>query len=146
MVIGLIGENCSGKSTLADEIKKRLHAEVVTGKDYLRMAKSEAEATALFRRKLADAADGGMLVYVISDREQLALLPDGAVRIHVRADLETIKARFAARMGGKLPAPVAAMLERKHGMFDGERFDAVYDGALGDPAAFCDALALLREA
>ena len=125
--------------------KETLGGEIITGKDYLRMAKSETEAAALFRRKLADAADGGMIVYVISDREQLALLPEGAVRIHVKADLETIKARFAARMGGKLPAPVAAMLERKHGMFDGERFDAVYDGALGDPAAFCDALALLRE-
>ena len=146
MLIGIIGENCSGKSTLAACIRDTIRAEIITGKDYLRMAKSETEAAALFRRKLADAADGGMIVYVISDREQLALLPEGAVRIHVRADLETIKARFAARMGGKLPAPVAAMLERKHGMFDGERFDAVYDGALGDPAAFCDALALLREA
>ena len=34
------------------------------------------------------------------------------------ASLETIKARFAARMGGKLPPPVEAMLSKKHGMFD----------------------------
>ena len=44
MVIGIIGENCSGKSTLAEAIQKDMHAEIVTGKDYLRMAKSESEA------------------------------------------------------------------------------------------------------
>ena len=52
MVIGIIGENCSGKSTLANEIQKTIGAEVITGKDYLRLAKSESEATALFREKL----------------------------------------------------------------------------------------------
>ena len=41
----------------------------------------------------------------------------------VTADLEVIKARFAKRMGGNLPAPVAAMLERKHGCFDMEPHD-----------------------
>ena len=44
MLIGIIGENCSGKSTLANAVKASLGAEVITGKDYLRMAKSEAEA------------------------------------------------------------------------------------------------------
>ena len=44
MVIGIIGENCSGKSTLAEKIKAELGAEIITGKDYLRMAKSESEA------------------------------------------------------------------------------------------------------
>ena len=33
MLIGIIGENCSGKSTLAGELKKALDAETVTGKD-----------------------------------------------------------------------------------------------------------------
>lgn len=42
MVIGIIGENCSGKSTLAEEIKKTIGAEIITGKDYLRMAKYKA--------------------------------------------------------------------------------------------------------
>ena len=42
MVIGIIGENCSGKSTLASEIEKAIHAEIMTGKDYIRMAKSES--------------------------------------------------------------------------------------------------------
>ena len=30
MVIGIIGENCTGKSTLAAEIQKRLGGEIVT--------------------------------------------------------------------------------------------------------------------
>ena len=47
-------------------------------------------------------------------------MPEGALRILVTADLELIKSRFAQRMRGNLPAPVAAMLEMKHGCFDAE--------------------------
>ena len=60
---------------------------------------------------------------MISEKEHLPLLPDGALRILVTADLELIKARFAERMRGNLPAPVAAMLEKKHGCFDAEQYD-----------------------
>ena len=48
---------------------------------------------------------------------------EGAVRILVSADLETIKARFRARMRGVLPVPVERMLESKHGIFDDRRPD-----------------------
>lgn len=47
-MIGLIGESCTGKSTLAEKIMAALGAEIVTGKDYLRLARSESEAAALF--------------------------------------------------------------------------------------------------
>ena len=140
MVIGIIGENCSGKSTLAGRIKDAVGAEIVTGKDYLRMAKSEAEAGRLFREKLKAAVDGGNVIYVISEPEQLALLPDGAARILVSADLDTIKERFKARMHGVLPVPVERMLEKKHGMFDGGIYDFHFDGANGDAAALCGQL------
>lgn len=140
MVIGIIGENCSGKSTLASVLSKRIKAEIITGKDYLRLAKTESEATALFREKLARAVNGDSILYVISDPEHLSLLPDGAKRIYVKADLETIKERFRARMHGKLPPPVEAMLERRHGLFDGEQFDMIYDGANDSPEAFCSGL------
>lgn len=140
MVIGIIGENCSGKSTLAEAIQKDIHAEIVTGKDYLRMAKSESEAAALFRKKLADAVSGANIIYVISEPEQIKLLPDGAVRILVYADIETIKERFKARMHGNLPAPVAQMLERKHGIFDGEAYDYRFDSVNDDAASLCAAL------
>ena len=145
MVIGIIGENCAGKSTLAGELQKAFGGEVVTGKDYLRLAKSEAEAEALFRKKLAEAVGAGSIIYVISEEAHLRLLPEGAVKILVTADLETIRERFRARMHGNLPPPVAQMLEKKHGMFDGGRYDFRFDGVKGDPGALCEALKGRRE-
>lgn len=120
MVIGIFGESCVGKSLLAGQLKKRLDAQVYTGKDFLRLAKSEVEAKRIFQEKLLAAMNGTHVIYVIAEKEHLPLLPEGTVRILVTADLETIKARFAQRMNGTLPAPVAGMLERKHGMFDSE--------------------------
>jgi len=123
MVIGIFGESCTGKSTLAEKIAACVPCEVITGKDYLRLAKSESMAKALFQEKLQTAVDGENVLYVIAEKEHLALLPDGAKRILVTADLELIKSRFARRMHGNLPAPVAAMLEKKHGCFDAEPHD-----------------------
>ena len=118
MVIGIFGESCTGKSTLAEQIAASLPCEIYTGKDYLRLAKSESIAKAMFQEKLAAAIGGEHIIYVIAEPEHLTLLPEGAVRILVTADLDIIKARFAQRMRGNLPAPVAAMLEKKHGCFD----------------------------
>ena len=140
MVYGIIGENCSGKSTLAEEIKKTIGAEIITGKDYLRMAKSESEAEMLFRKKLENAVNGESIIYVISEPEHLKLLPKDALRVLVSADIDTIKERFKARMHGNLPAPVAQMLEKKHGIFDTGTYDYRFDGAHGDAAAFCEML------
>ena len=137
MVIGIIGENCSGKSTLAEKIKDEFGAEIVTGMDYLRLAKSEGAAASLFRKKLSEAVHGDSVVFVISEPGQIDLLPDGAMKVLVRADLETIKERFRARMRGNLPPPVEKMLERKHGMFDDLAVDFVYDGVNGDSAELC---------
>ena len=140
MLIGIIGENCSGKSTLANHIKDSMGAEIVTGKDYLRMAKSEDEARKLFREKLEKAVAGDNVIYVISEPDQVALLPDDAVKILVSADLDTIKERFRERMHGALPAPVEKMLESKHGMFDKGAYDYRFDGVSGNVAALCEQL------
>lgn len=118
MVIGIFGESCTGKSTLADRIAAGFPCEVFTGKDWLRLAKNEAIAKAIFQRKLIAAVNGEHVLYVIAEKEHLQLLPEGALRILVTADLEQIKLRFAQRMHGNLPAPVEAMLEKKHGCFD----------------------------
>ena len=118
MVIGILGENCTGKSTLAEAIQKEFGGAIITGKDYLRLAKSESMAAALFKKKLKAALEGENVIYVISEKEHLAFLPEGSVTILVTAELDTIKDRFRARMRGNLPAPVEAMLEKKHGMFD----------------------------
>ncbi len=140
MLIAIIGESCTGKSTLAEKLKEKLGAEVYSGKDYLRFAKSESEAKARFREKLTEAVTGSHVIYVIAEKEHLALLPEGAVRILVTAELETIKARFAARMRGNLPTPVASMLERKHGMFDAEPHDFCVVSDETDLDAVCKAV------
>ncbi|MDE6585734.1 MAG: hypothetical protein K2K80_03540 [Clostridia bacterium] len=138
MLIGIIGENCSGKSTLAEAIKNAIGADIITGKDYLKMAKSENEAISLFKTKLKDALlTDKNIVYVISEKEHISLLPDGAIRILVKADIDTIKERFKKRMCGNLPAPVEQMLERKHGMFDNEICDYQFDGVSGDLSEIC---------
>ena len=142
MLIAIIGENCSGKSTLAKAIQNAVGAHIITGKDYLRMAKSESESEQLFKAKLNAAVGGENIIYVISEREHLTLLPSGAVRILVRADIDTIKNRFKVRMRGSLPAPVEQMLERKHGMFDDGVYDFRFDGVSGNCAEIC---ALIKE-
>ena len=118
MVIGIFGESCTGKSTLAEKIAANFPCEVFTGKDYIRLAKNENIAKTMFRKKLNEAVNGENIIYVISEKEQLLLLLEGALRILVTADLELIKSRFAQRMRGNLPTPVAAMLEKKHGCFN----------------------------
>ena len=123
MVIGIFGESCTGKSTLAERIAASLSCEIYTGKDYLRLAKNENIAKVMFQKKLTAAVNGENIVYVISEKEHLPLLPEGALRVLVTADLELIKTRFAQRMHGNLPAPVAAMLEKKHGCFDAVSHD-----------------------
>lgn len=120
MVIGIIGESCVGKSTLASALKDKLDAEVFAGKDYLRLAKNETIAKKMFAAKLENAVNGAHVIYVISEREHLHLLPEGTLRVLMTADLELILERFAHRMHGNLPVPVKQMLERKHGCFDAE--------------------------
>ena len=123
MVIGIFGESCTGKSTLAEKIAISFPCEIFTGKDYLRLAKNENIAKVMFQKKLTAAVNGENIIYVISEKEHLPLLPEGAFRILVTADLDLIKSRFAKRMRGNLPVPVATMLEKKHGCFDAEHYD-----------------------
>lgn len=137
MVIGIIGESCTGKSTLADKLGAELGAQVYTGKDYLRLAKSESMARNLFQRKLQEEGKTQHMIYVISEKEHLSLLPEDALRILVTADLEEIKRRFSARMKGTLPPPVAAMLEKKHGCFDAEPHDLHVVSGSSDLDAVC---------
>ena len=57
------------------------------------------------------------------------------MRILVTAPLDVIQERFAKRTGGKLPPPVAAMLARKHGSFDGEPHDLRVENGQADTDA-----------
>ncbi|MDO4573456.1 MAG: hypothetical protein Q4C13_08805 [Clostridia bacterium] len=134
MLIALIGESCAGKSTIAALLKEPLSAAIYSGRDYLRLAKNEAEAETRFKAMLAAAVAGEKnMLYVISERAQLALLPPGTRRVHVTAPPALIRERFAARMGGALPPPVERMLEARHGMFDGEPCALTIDSAAMTP-------------
>ena len=138
MVIAIFGESCTGKSTLAEMLAARIPCEVFSGKDYLRLAKNENIACALFQKKLSEACTGSNILYVISERDQLSLLPAGALRILMTADLELIKSRFAQRMRGTLPGPVAKMLEAKHGCFDTDPYDIHVASGETDLPSVCD--------
>ncbi|MBQ2908581.1 MAG: hypothetical protein IJE56_01360 [Clostridia bacterium] len=127
MLIAIIGENCAGKTTLANAINKSLNAKVFAGKDYLRLAKNPAVSEQEFIKLLSAAVSGDNLIYIITERTHLGLLPDGAFKIVITAPLETIKERFKARMRGNLPPPVEQMLEKNHGIFDGLDCNLILD-------------------
>ncbi len=118
MLIAIIGENCVGKSTLAEFIKGEIGGIIYSGKDYLRLEKSPTVAKEKFKNQLIDAVNGENVIYLITETEHLDLLPKGAKRIVLTADLDVIKERFKVRMRGVLPPPVEKMLENRHGIFD----------------------------
>ena len=131
MLIAIIGENCVGKSTLADKLNKKLNGKIYAGKDYLRLAKNPSVAQERFKAILQEAVEGDNTIYLITEKEHIAFLPEGAFRIVLTAELDVIKERFRERMRGNLPVPVEKMLEAKHGMYDDLdcelKLDAGYD-------------------
>ena len=118
MLIAIIGENCVGKSTLANKMNEKLNAKIYAGKDYLRLEKSPSMAQEKFKAILNAAVEGDSVIYLITEKEHLQLLPERTFRIVLTAELDVIKARFKERMRGNLPMPVEKMLEAKHGMYD----------------------------
>ncbi|MBO5975760.1 MAG: hypothetical protein J6P94_01100 [Oscillospiraceae bacterium] len=127
MLIAIIGENCVGKSTLADKLNEKLGAKIYSGKDYLRLEKSPAAAAESFKKLLREALAGENIIYLITEKEHLSLLPQGAFKIVLTAELDIIKERFRARMRGNLPLPLEKMLEAKHGMYDDIECDLKLD-------------------
>lgn len=132
MVVGIIGESCTGKSTIAKLLAEELGAMVYSGKDYLRLAKGETEAKRIFSEMMRNGEIS--IIYVISEMEHLSLLTENAFRVLVTADVDSIKQRFAKRLNGSLPAPVSAMIEKKHGMFDDQRHNVRINTDLMEPA------------
>ena len=118
MLIAIIGENCVGKSTLAEKINEKLHGKIYSGKDYLRLEKNPSMAREAFKDLLEKSVTGEHVIYLITEKEDIILLPVGAFKIVLTAQLDTIKARFKTRMRGNLPQPLEKMLEVKHGMYD----------------------------
>ena len=139
MLIAIIGENCVGKSTLANKLKEILNAKIFSGKDYLRLEKNPSVAAETFKTVLKTAVTGENIIYLITEKEHLSLLPQGTFKIVLTGELETIKERFKARMRGNLPLPVEKMLESRHGMYD----DLECDLKLGSDYSIEDVVAAL---
>jgi len=118
MLIAIIGENCVGKSTLANKINETVGAKIYSGKDYLRLEKNPAMALEKFKEILKDAVVGENIIYLITEKEHVSFLPEGTFKIVLTAELEVIKERFKERMRGNLPIPLEKMLEAKHGAYD----------------------------
>ncbi len=127
MLIAIIGENCVGKSTLANKINEKLNAKIYSGKDYLRLEKNPSMALVKFKTMLKEAVTGDNIIYLITEKEHLNLLPEGAFKIVLTAELEVIKDRFKERMKGNLPLPLEKMLEAKHGIYDNIECDLKLD-------------------
>lgn len=128
MVICIMGESCTGKSTAVVYIKKETGAKIFTGKDYLKLAKNEDEAKKTFRSLLeSQVSETEVVIFVVSELEDLSLVPENALKILFTADINVIKERFKERMRGNLVPPVEKMLERKAGLFNELQHDLVIE-------------------
>ncbi|MCD4712629.1 MAG: hypothetical protein K8R73_05035 [Clostridiales bacterium] len=133
MLYVFMGQSCTGKSTVADQMKLQYGAEVFSGKDYLRMAKNENEAWNTFYKLLENAAidksPENILIYVITEKEHLNRLSslEGVKKVKFTASLEIIKERFAQRMRGNLPIPVEKKLEIQYKEWEMEEGDLIID-------------------
>ena len=140
MVIGIIGEICTGKTAIADELSKKMGAKVYTGKDY-KNAESEAGGGEKFINMLKDYEDTEEpLICVINEKEHLSILPERTVRVLVTSELDAMKERFARQMDGRLPPQIAAMLEKNHGMFDDQEYDLRVRYVTGRAWVICDSI------
>ena len=81
MLIAIIGENCVGKSTVAEGICREIGGKIYNGKDFLRLERNPDNSKSTFKAILSSAVDSDNLIYVITEREHLDLLPEGAVNI-----------------------------------------------------------------
>jgi len=117
MVIILMGPSSSGKSTLAKELNRHLAGKIYSGKDYLRLAKNRDNAWKAFVDQLSAVEQDreNHIIYVCTELDEIKKLRALSVAkfIKVTADLQDMEARFATRMGGNLPAPLAQMLKRQ---------------------------------
>ena len=118
MLIAIFGESCTGKSTLAEKIADSLSCEIITGKDYLRLAKNENIAKMLFQKKLQAAVTGEKCGQIAAH----ALSKPGLDQFQVcsnqdpQCPLRQQRQMFLFR--DYINDVLAVMLEKKHGCFD----------------------------
>lgn len=125
MLYVFMGQSCTGKSTVVDKVKEIIDVEVFSGKDYLKMAKSENEAWKIFYEKLSTAASskessGANIAYLITEKDQLDRINEieGILKVKFTASLDTIKERFSQRLRGNMPQAIENMIERQYNEWD----------------------------
>jgi len=121
MIISLFGANCTGKSTVATYLSDKLNAKVYSGKDYLKLAKSKSEAMVIFKNMLSESSDD--IIYVVTEIDDLNLLPKNAFKVLFTADLNTIKKRFAERINASFSIQIENMLKRKQELCSKQTYD-----------------------
>ncbi|MGL5354702.1 MAG: hypothetical protein ACRDA5_15525 [Clostridium sp.] len=134
MLLILMGPSCTGKSTLAESLKKDREVDIYTGKDYLRFAKNENEAWNKFSEKLLEATISKEFcnkttVYIITEKNMVSRMQsfDNTIFIKFTAELDTVKERFAKRMNGNLPKPLEKMLEKQLNEWENVECDLCID-------------------
>lgn len=140
MLFVFMGPSCTGKSSVAEEIKKDMDIEVYAGKDYLRMAKNENDAWKIFIEKLADASENKeaaakSIIYLVTEKDILSKIQfiKNAIFVKFTADNAIVKSRFSARMKGNLPKHIEAMIERQMKDWENENGMLQVDTTTGQP-------------
>ena len=144
MLLLFIGPSGSGKSSVARLIAQRIGCKVWTGRDYLRLARSQDEAKKTFRDMLESASEletfsAGSIIYVIGNPDDL----DDDLRafpcyrcLRFNAVLSVLSRRFAQRMGQQpLPAALLSALERQRNRFAAFPADKEFDTTNADAAS-----------
>jgi nicotinamide riboside kinase len=139
MLYCFMGASCTGKSSAAESAAKKTGAKVYTGKDYLKLAKNAADAQKVYKELLEQSVLGeANVIAVISETEDLALVPKGAFKVLFVTEPDIMKQRFSQRMNGHLPPAVETMLERKAAAWGGQSFDMKIESHLHEPDEIAD--------
>jgi len=117
MLYLFMGPSCTGKTYIADQIVDQKSIEVVTGKDYQRLAKNENIAWKLFMKQMKEAQESTDkdMIYVLTEIDKLSELEtlNQAQKVRFDAEENVIFQRFSQRMGRELPPPLEQMLRRQ---------------------------------
>lgn len=124
------GPSCSGKSSAAGAVRRKLNAQIYTGKDYLSLANEENMAWDEFKKILnMSLMPRCNVIYIITEKDRLSELRQWKnVKIcRFEADLNILEERFAKRTSGKLPQSISDMLKRQTQVWMNESADLVID-------------------
>lgn len=119
MFIMFVGPSCGGKSSTAKVFQEKFGLKIYTGKDYLRLAKSETDAWKVFTEICQTAKENKQLcshsvIYIASETDKFSdLAKISSFTVHFDASQEILEKRFAPRTGGFVPPPIKKMIEKQ---------------------------------